>query len=256
MTPTAFNNILGNPTLSGRQVVRQWQYNGGTKKGVVERPDGWRFVHVPAPFDPPPESRQVKAGGYKVTSPHKWEAGYVKDHVVLAKGQRYLLKATLQPGKSCAWCFALQLGKRVVQQPWQHAQESDIGKTVECQFVVQSADAMRVNVAFQGRGEGCALTVLSIEMLEVPGDYGADRVTTLHDEPVEVLPDVAAAVAGLPSMPDILAPLPPPLPLGVITVELHRAQALLTYWQQQYAQATRSTPPPQQATAVMPDVRG
>ena len=229
-----FKNVLNNPTLSGFTLNRVHTDKNNNER-PVEYPDGWECVAFPLnPNDPDevPASFHRDEGYGLAAGYMKWHGGYAQRGVQLRKGQRYLAKATFfvnmafhehpetPPSadelKHLMWRFIFNEGGHQIESDWTSTTQGRFGVHEESLFVVEPVDDITIDFglffeAFHPTTAG-EIHIKSIELLEVPADYGtpvmignpdrsnAPKATpTTKPQPAEVKPESVPASTSTPA---------------------------------------------------------
>lgn len=188
-----FNNVLKNPTLTGFKLIRVHTDKANNQRHV-EYPDHWECVAWPKNPDDPdevPASYHRDAGFGLAAGYMLWEAGYVQRGVVLRKGQRYLAKAVFVVNMAfhqggyppdwkahIEWRFLFNDRGYQVESAWSGPSQPQYGVQEEALFVVEPVADIVIDFGLifrSGRYPSTSgeILVRSIELLEVPSDYGA-----------------------------------------------------------------------------------
>lgn len=189
-----FNNVLNNPKLTGFTLNRVHRDKNDNQR-PVEYPDGWECVAFPLnPNDPDEVPASFhRDEGYGLSAGYmKWHGGYAQRGVQLRKGQRYLAKATffvnmffhehpdVHPSadelKHLQWRFIFNEGGHQIESDWMSTGQGRFGILEEALFVVDPIADITIDFglffqAFHPTTAG-EIHVKSIELLEVPSDYG------------------------------------------------------------------------------------
>ena len=198
-----FNNILHNPTLAGFTLNRVHTDRANNQR-PVEYPDGWEQIswnvnsddvnEVPASFH-----RDV---GYGLAAGFmKWEGGYVQRGVHLRGGQRYLAKAQFNVNMAfhqtpppadgynhIQWRFLFNDQGYQVESVWESTTQNRFGADEEALFVVEAVNDIVVDfgLIFRSIHPSTAgeIHIKSIELLDVPADYGTPVIVGMPDDAI------------------------------------------------------------------------
>lgn len=204
-----FPNILKNPTLSGFTLFKTVTDNAGNKK-YIEYPDHWECVAWPQnPNDPNqiPDSFHRDEGFGLAAGYMKWFAGYVQRGVALRKGQRYLAKTNFHVNMGLVdpsnpsdwqqhieWMFIFNDRGHQVNSTKMKA-GVPFGQQETALFVVEPLDDISIDfgLIFHSLWPSTAgeIHIKSIELLEVPGDYGTPVMIGNPDATLEPAPTTA-----------------------------------------------------------------
>lgn len=189
-----FNNILTNPKLSGFTLNRVHRDKNDNQR-PVEYPNNWECVAFPLnPNDPDevPASFHRDEGYGLAAGYMKWHCGYVQRGVLLRKGQRYLAKATFSVDmffhehpdtspsadelKHLQWRFIFNEAGHQIESGWTSTAQGRFGVAEEALFVIDPIADITIDFglffqAFHPTTAG-EIHIMTIELLEVPSDYG------------------------------------------------------------------------------------
>ncbi|MEQ8674531.1 MAG: hypothetical protein RLP44_11260 [Aggregatilineales bacterium] len=231
-----FNNILHNPTLAGFTLNRVHTDRANNQR-PVEYPDGWEQISWHVNSDDPdevPASFHRDVGYGLAAGFMKWEGGYVQRGVQLRGGQRYLAKALFNVNMAfhqtpppedgfshIQWRFLFNDQGYQVESVWESTYQNRWGADEEALFVVEAVNDIVVDfgLIFRSIHPSTAgeIHIKSIELLDVPADYGTPVIVGKPDDaisetfvpaPPEFVPndDISASTASTDSADFMPAP--------------------------------------------------